>query len=557
MQLRDVLPPDSFVPFVTRRLNNPGIVWQSPYMNNANFDSSAIYCMPYAGEPEALYGSDTRVMLAERYGGEGVGRNGGGARCGLDGTLQIKGIGKNPLAGEDNHFWHSHGGCALELAVREAIWGEVCHTALPYGGARAYAIVSTNTEVPYPSHQGRRDARRALLYRQPKLRPAHFLRSIFFSPAPAMRGLPTDSVRTMFAVEKFWHAMQTMGIMREDCHEDNAIDEILRRSAQQIATARAKKLMHGGLSPSNIALDGAWLDYDTITTVSDYGRVIMGGFDIADFWGEHSQLPKAFEELFFTLKKYGDRHHAPINISSSSIRSRFSCFFAPALALEFAKLTGVPVSVLKTLKPSQLLEAFNAIYAITAEGNSRPFYYSPRHEWKMTVPMGSYHINTWLAEFSKLVGKDPETMIESVRALPSHQHKVRRLVAAVTPIYQAFALRYGLGPAAKEFLTINAHRVNARLPQLYRHLLDSRIDAHCAGNGDTENFIERTLEFPKFVLSELDDDDRVDFSALGYPATSLCPEKGYLVSGAPVCWDSLAPARARLMEAYSDKMEQA
>lgn len=39
-------------------------------------------------------------LLAERYGGCGIGYNGGGVRCGNLGKYQIKGIGKNLLAGQ-------------------------------------------------------------------------------------------------------------------------------------------------------------------------------------------------------------------------------------------------------------------------------------------------------------------------------------------------------------------------------------------------------------------------------------------------------------------------
>jgi hypothetical protein len=524
-------------------------------LSDKRLDLSSVYCMPYPGEPDELYGEDTRIMLAERYGGEGVGKNGGGARCGLDGMVQVKGVGKNPLAGEENHFWHSHGGCALELAVREAIWGEVCHSALPYGGVRAYAVVDTNTEVPYPSHQGRRSARRALLYRQPKLRPAHYLQSIFFAPSDTMKAFPTDSERTRLAVEKFGQAKQAMSIGADDWKEEKVISEILRRSARQMATARAKKLMHGGLSPSNISLDGAWLDYDTITTVSDYGRVIMGGFDIADFWTEHLQLPKAFEELSFYLYKHGGGSWQPIGIAPQSIRAQFTSHFSPALALEFAKLTGIPAPVLETLEPVELEEVYRAICAIAAKGNKRPFYYSPRHEWQMASPMGTYHVNSWLAQFAIMFGQAPEKMIDSVDAFPDDGDAVRRLVAAITPLYRAFANCYGSGPNAKEFLAVNAHRVNARLPQLYRHVLDARIDAYCAEHGDIATFIDRTLKLPKFALSELRDGDRLDFVDLGFAGASLCPRKGYLINGTPVPWDRLASARRQAMEANPDRME--
>ena len=93
------------------------------------------YCSPHPDDNESAYLPEEKFLLGERYGGRGVGDH-SGVRCGLDGDIQIKGVGRNILAGKNSEFLRSHGGVTLSEAIREPLWGEICHHVLPLGLCR-------------------------------------------------------------------------------------------------------------------------------------------------------------------------------------------------------------------------------------------------------------------------------------------------------------------------------------------------------------------------------------------------------------------------------------
>lgn len=93
--------------------------------------------------------ADTKLFLAERYGGFGIGYNGGGARCGSLGPFQVKGCGKNLLAGADQDVHHSYGGFKALYAAHEAIYGSILEGILPLGAVRILGIILTGADGAY------------------------------------------------------------------------------------------------------------------------------------------------------------------------------------------------------------------------------------------------------------------------------------------------------------------------------------------------------------------------------------------------------------------------
>ena len=180
LSLVGTLPPECFVPFYANKARLPTIIWRNPELPGLSLEHHA-YFAPLADDELGSYETTTRSFLGERYGGDGLGANGGGVRCGLAGGVQVKGIGKNALAGSGTNFFHAYGGATLNEAILEAIWGEVCHLALPFGGVRALGILGTGTRVPlrYPKAGEDTTTARALLVRESPLRPAHYMRAIF------------------------------------------------------------------------------------------------------------------------------------------------------------------------------------------------------------------------------------------------------------------------------------------------------------------------------------------------------------------------------------------
>ena len=115
-----------------------------------------------------------KSLFAERYGGGAISRNGGGARCGFDGRWQVKGIGANALVGQGAK--HVDGELTMTGAVLEALWGNVMAKLLPYGAVPNKAILLTDSPIAALSPASARSPhnRKALLVREPVVRPAHF-----------------------------------------------------------------------------------------------------------------------------------------------------------------------------------------------------------------------------------------------------------------------------------------------------------------------------------------------------------------------------------------------
>lgn len=77
--------------------------------------------------------SDGEMLSAEKYGGIGIGKNLGGARCGNLGDFQIKGVGKNILAYKNAPSKHSNGSLSLLDATIESIYSQILDGLLPHG----------------------------------------------------------------------------------------------------------------------------------------------------------------------------------------------------------------------------------------------------------------------------------------------------------------------------------------------------------------------------------------------------------------------------------------
>lgn len=126
--------------------------------------------------------SSVKKFQAERYGGIGVGINAGGARCGNLNRVQIKGIGKNILAGESSDEWYSYGGLNLVDAIYEAIYSSVLNKIMPLGTVATHGVILLGEKtamLPGLDHLpvDQRRGYGALLIRDICIRPAHFLKA--------------------------------------------------------------------------------------------------------------------------------------------------------------------------------------------------------------------------------------------------------------------------------------------------------------------------------------------------------------------------------------------
>lgn len=316
------LPPICFVEFNARRLTRASCVFVNRVAEEGvDWSGRFAFATSSCQSPVDVLGSEGRTLFAERYGGFGIGRHGGGVRCGTDGEFQVKGVGCNPLLGdpaEDEDFWHSHGGLALVDAVQEAAWGEVLQRALPFGAVRTSAILSTGMQCWYEEALGKRvRVPGALAVRRAPLRIAHFERAVYFRPRVA-EAMPKDVTRVRAAIARLPDLLpQPKDFACRAAVGTNEVDrlssgmlELSRRLARQSAAAKARRLMHGGLNGSNCCLDGRWLDFGTVTLLPSHANIrpSCAPHHALPFWDEHQRLLAALSRAEPYLEGNSQRH---------------------------------------------------------------------------------------------------------------------------------------------------------------------------------------------------------------------------------------------------------
>lgn len=212
--------------------------------------------------------AEEKLFYAERYGGGAISRNGGGARCGFDGRWQVKGIGANALVGKGSK--QVDGELTLTGSVLEALWGSLMAKLLPYGAVPNIAILlADNISIGNaPSDPLSIHDRRALLVREPVVRPAHFCRAPYYQPHTAMLSQQTDAKR----VEKLISLVPSMLprplmldeeqwlTLEQDERACYGLCELAQRLASQIAYCRCRHLVMM-TSPSNCDMQGRLLDF--------------------------------------------------------------------------------------------------------------------------------------------------------------------------------------------------------------------------------------------------------------------------------------------------------
>jgi len=199
---------------------------------------------------------------ADRYGGAGIGGNGGSGRAVLHQGFYVKGVGPTALIGRSTHSSHAHGEVSLREAIEETIFAEIFAYELPWSAVRTRAIIDTCENIVWPVGAYPPIERRALLVREPTLRLAHFERAAYFTGSEPLCG-PRDIRR-----------VENNGRMLRRIFGEERIEAMLRqfwiRWCEQHAYLYVTRMAAGAPSPSNIALDGRLLDFGISSALNDW-----------------------------------------------------------------------------------------------------------------------------------------------------------------------------------------------------------------------------------------------------------------------------------------------
>lgn len=501
-----LLPPSSFVYFDVYKASRPSIAWENENLAIEGKLEDYAYFLPLLGDPPDSVQDSKMTVLGERYGGEGIGANGGGVRCGISGSVQVKGIGQNQLAGIGTDFFHSYGGASLNEGIVEAIWGEILQVALPFGAARVFGLIQTDTRVPLLCPEPGRDptTARALILRQPPLRPAHYMRSIYFEPSADMKSTASDTLRTKLAIQSLPKIFSLLfgektTEIRDVDYVNNGLKQIFSRAAQQIASARAKRVMHGSLMGSNISIDGSWLDFSTTSSMPDYGHIIISP-RTPSFIREEETLLDTIVDLQFYALKYLEIENRSELVTSEDLWNTLISQLDSSLQISFLKLTGVSESRLDSIDFQTRSKLYNVFLKIIRAGNNSVYTILSCSE--LPERTGRFHLNTAIR-------------VVSLSESPKHAHEILADVISDVPLRDEFVTSYWnfrkeylkyyslLHPTlVSRFMILNAIRVNLKMDRLFRANLYRAVEELIQNNGDVKEFISANVRFGMTVMTD-------------------------------------------------------
>ncbi|MGF6190990.1 hypothetical protein [Serratia sp. 2723] len=351
------------VPFTAKKIDTQ-LLWNNPLDSDvlAELKTEASYLIEdnkrhSCFDPHSQLLADEKLFYAERYGGGAISHNGGGARCGFDGRWQVKGIGANALVGIGSK--QVDGELTFTGAVLEALWGNLMAKLLPYGAVSNKAILlADNVSIcNAPLTSSTIHGRRALLVREPVVRPAHFCRAPYYQPHAAMLSQPTDTIR----VEKLIAAVPSLlprPLMLDEeqwlalTQEERAfygLCELAQRLATQIAFCRSRHLVMM-TSPSNCDMQGRLLDFHGMRNVFPGDRQDAGRSYI-----QHNKLNqdaplllRGVQDLGFYLAKYQFGTEF-LSATRQSISDSFNNAYIQTRLLENLEMAGFDKTFLQGL----------------------------------------------------------------------------------------------------------------------------------------------------------------------------------------------------------------
>lgn len=527
-------------PFEAEKIGNPHVVFFDDNCSEMN-EEFILENYAYFG-PDGLDSSSStsprKTFYAERYGGVGIGSNGGGARCGTDGRYLVKGMGSNQLLGVDSDFWYGHGTLPLVDAVAEAIWAKMLQHALPYGAVDTPVVIATG-KMSWTRERGgaRKEHPGALLIRAATLRLASFERAIYFKPKWGSdegfinRSALVDVQRTRRAINFLPSAMPidelTVGASPTSSYSDKneAVIEGLRnvgqRIAMQSAAASAKRIMHGALTGSNIALDSRWMDLGCVTGLNDFG--LPASFK-PSMWREYRKLHDSICNILYYSMKYNQScKRMDIRKESMEICDHIDKCYERHLMMFLLARCGFPSDIVKNaFSEAEVLGLAKSLLDIaqcgTAVDHNRFYERGDR--------IGSYDFYKICAVLSS--GISAERMLNILSDKLNSGAKAEKLVKDFGATLSI--VNFSLGNADGKICLNNLINVNCKkssfIDELFlRHALNDEIEKAIEQKGVTEGLRSKIKEISdrmeEFSLESLKDNNGLTSFCGGFDGENI------------------------------------
>lgn len=352
------LPTHILVPFSTCKLRKFSISYHNPLLSSSKQIDDWAYIIPYSYE-NYIDRKLARVFKGERYGGDNIFFNGGGVRCGNYRNLQVKGVGRNSLAGRDSDDAHSNGELSMLSALYEVVWGEILNDILPHRAVRAMCVIDTHT----PATDKCSYFNRALLVREVVARLAHFERAIGYRPYNFSRKeIIKDVWRVKTAIPNITFYLPKPKSIRnlnwEMLGKEEKIrvglGELMDRLAWQFAKLKSKNIVYG-ISSSNISTDGRLLDFSAASVLPypENKPTIIKDVLWCQQWRDDSRLLRAIRNICYYLYRYlniSERFSRELALSAAK---RYSSTHREACNFYFIQKLGFPAYLIKPFTESE------------------------------------------------------------------------------------------------------------------------------------------------------------------------------------------------------------
>lgn len=295
--LFELAVPFNQLPVEMRKISGTLLLWRSKtagssHISDRQFVDSYSWIVKDSLTDSSRHNSDeAKRMFAERYGGFGIGINGGGARVVNTHDVQIKGVGANALAGEGALRSHSYGGLDIQGAVKEIIYSRLLNKISPVGVQAINGLILVDKASALHNDNA---APGVIMVREQVVRPAHFLPCVNFRVKPENRSLLRSDYSRILGI------YQSIGKQALLSEFYVLIQHFLDKCADQLSFFRMARLSHNALTPSNICLDGRVLDTALCSFVvsgSNYGQVTS--------FLEEAAIPAVIaKEWFYLVNKF-------------------------------------------------------------------------------------------------------------------------------------------------------------------------------------------------------------------------------------------------------------
>jgi hypothetical protein len=297
----------------------------------AAISASAQTAVDSPGSPGTAASNGSLTGVADRYGGAGIGRNGGSGRNALVEGFLVKGIGRTPLVSASTPLSHASGGAYLEECVREAIFAEIVGHDFPYGAVPVLGILDTGLVQEWPEGIEPGIEPRTLLIRPPFARPAHFERALGFDS-----GLPFEGERDHQRVKAVFAAAVSAVGKDGLLHH---IDQFWTKWAHQLAYGFVHRLSHGNNTSSNISLDGYLADFGAASSVPTWQNCATS-YHFDPFVNRMNCVVMTMRSLYYYVGRHLDPQFAarPF-IDARTVRCQGA--FKRFVAVELLRLCGV------------------------------------------------------------------------------------------------------------------------------------------------------------------------------------------------------------------------